>query len=54
MQVDPFFVPVTEEDREEFGEEGQGVGACTSRAIHMEEHAVGSWVLCHVVEVGSC
>lgn len=27
MQVDPFFVPVTEEEREEFGEEGQGVGA---------------------------
>ena len=27
IQVDPFFVPVTEEEREEFGEEGQGVGA---------------------------
>lgn len=27
MKVDPFFVPVTEEEREEFGEEGQGVGA---------------------------
>ena len=27
VQVDPFFVPVTEEEREEFGEEGQGVGA---------------------------
>ena len=27
MQVDPFFMPVTEEEREEFGEEGQGVGA---------------------------
>ncbi|GAB4820198.1 hypothetical protein N2152v2_007244 [Parachlorella kessleri] len=26
LQVDPFFVPTTEEDREEFGEEGQGVG----------------------------
>lgn len=26
-QVDPFFAPVTEEEREEFGEEGQGVGA---------------------------
>jgi ribosome assembly protein 1 len=26
-QVDPFFVPLTEEEREEFGEEGQGVGA---------------------------
>ncbi len=25
--MDPFFVPVTEEEREEFGEEGQGVGA---------------------------
>ena len=27
MQVDPFFMPTTEEEREEFGEEGQGVGA---------------------------
>ncbi|KAL4448964.1 hypothetical protein ABPG77_007681 [Micractinium sp. CCAP 211/92] len=27
LQVDPFFVPLTEEEREEFGEEGQGVGA---------------------------
>ncbi len=26
MQVDPFFVPKTEVEREEFGEEGQGVG----------------------------
>lgn len=26
LQVDPFFVPTTEEEREEFGEEGQGVG----------------------------
>ena len=26
-QVDPFFVPLTEEEREEFGEEGQGVGS---------------------------
>lgn len=25
--MDPYFVPVTEEEREEFGEEGQGVGA---------------------------
>lgn len=25
-QVDPFFAPTTEEEREEFGEEGQGVG----------------------------
>ncbi len=25
--MDPFFVPTTEEEREEFGEEGQGVGA---------------------------
>lgn len=25
MQVDPFFVPTTEEEREEFGEEGQGM-----------------------------
>ena len=25
-QVDPFFAPVTEEEREEFGEEGQGRG----------------------------
>jgi ribosome assembly protein 1 len=27
LQVDPFFVPLTEEQREEFGEEGQGMGA---------------------------
>jgi len=27
LQIDPFFVPKTEEQREEFGEEGQGVGA---------------------------
>ena len=27
LDVDPFFVPQTEEEREEFGEEGQGVGA---------------------------
>ncbi|KAK9830922.1 hypothetical protein WJX81_005694 [Elliptochloris bilobata] len=27
MQVDPFFVPTTEEEREEFGEAGQGAGA---------------------------
>lgn len=26
LQVDPFFVPTTEEEREEYGEEGQGVG----------------------------
>ena len=26
-QVDPFFVPVTEEEREEWGEEGQGIGS---------------------------
>lgn len=25
--MDPFFIPTTEEEREEFGEEGQGVGA---------------------------
>ena len=25
--MDPFFAPKTEEEREEFGEEGQGVGA---------------------------
>ena len=25
--MDPFFIPLTEEQREEFGEEGQGVGA---------------------------
>jgi ribosome assembly protein 1 len=25
--VDPFYVPTTEEEREEWGEEGQGVGA---------------------------
>ena len=27
IPIDPFYVPVTEEEREEFGEEGQGVGA---------------------------
>ena len=27
LAVDPFFLPLTEEEREEFGEEGQGVGA---------------------------
>lgn len=27
LQVDPFFIPLTEEQREEFGEEGQGMGA---------------------------
>lgn len=27
LELDPFFVPTTEEEREEFGEEGQGVGA---------------------------
>ena len=27
LGVDPFFMPLTEEEREEFGEEGQGVGA---------------------------
>ena len=26
LAVDPFFVPTTEEEREEWGEEGQGVG----------------------------
>ena len=26
LDVDPFFIPLTEEEREEFGEEGQGVG----------------------------
>ena len=26
LDVDPFFQPQTEEEREEFGEEGQGVG----------------------------
>ena len=26
-QVDPFFIPRTAEEREEWGEEGQGVGA---------------------------
>ena len=25
--MDPFFVPVTEEEREEWGEEGQGIGS---------------------------
>ena len=27
LDLDPFFLPLTEEEREEFGEEGQGVGA---------------------------
>ncbi len=27
LGIDPFFVPLTDEEREEFGEEGQGVGA---------------------------
>ena len=27
VQVDPFFLPLTEGEREEWGEEGQGVGA---------------------------
>lgn len=27
LELDPFFAPTTEEEREEFGEEGQGVGA---------------------------
>ena len=27
LGIDPFFVPFTDEEREEFGEEGQGVGA---------------------------
>lgn len=33
-QVDPFFVPTTEEEREEFGEEGQGmVGRNLARVL---------------------
>lgn len=45
-QVDPFFVPTTEEDREEFGEEGQGVGkwywACMWGCV-VGGRAVGWW-----------
>ena len=36
-QVDPFFVPVTEEEREEFGEEGQGVGAANLARTLLDE-----------------
>ena len=37
MQVDPFFVPVTEEEREEFGEEGQGVGTANLARTLIDE-----------------
>ena len=36
-QVDPFFVPVTEEEREEFGEEGQGVGTANLARTLLDE-----------------
>ena len=36
-QVDPFFAPTTEEEREEFGEEGQGVGAANLARALMDE-----------------
>ncbi|KAK9824518.1 hypothetical protein WJX72_011036 [[Myrmecia] bisecta] len=35
-QVDPFFVPTTQEEREEFGEEGQGVGAANLARVLIE------------------
>ena len=37
LQVDPFFVPVTEEEREEFGEEGQGVGTANLARTVIDE-----------------
>ncbi|CAK0786123.1 hypothetical protein CVIRNUC_009336 [Coccomyxa viridis] len=37
LQVDPFFVPVTEEEREEFGEEGQGVGTANLARTLLDE-----------------
>ena len=36
-QVDPFFAPTTEEEREEFGEEGQGVGTANLARTLIEE-----------------
>lgn len=36
-QVDPFFVPTTEEEREEFGEEGQGVGTANLARTLIDE-----------------
>ncbi len=36
-QVDPFFVPTSEEEREEFGEEGQGVGAANLARTLIDE-----------------
>lgn len=35
--MDPFFIPTTEEEREEFGEEGQGVGAPNLANILIEK-----------------
>ncbi|CAL8464184.1 g3719 [Coccomyxa elongata] len=37
LQVDPFFVPTTEEEREEFGEEGQGVGTANLARTFIDE-----------------
>ena len=37
LQVDPFFVPLTEEEREEFGEEGQGVGTANLARTMIDE-----------------
>ncbi|KAK9824164.1 hypothetical protein WJX72_008216 [[Myrmecia] bisecta] len=37
LQVDPFFVPTTQEEREEFGEEGQGVGAANLARVLIDE-----------------
>lgn len=37
VPVDPFYVPTTEEEREEWGEEGQGVGAA-----NLAKHLIGA------------
>lgn len=37
LQIDPFFMPVTEEEREEFGEEGQGVGTANLARTMIDE-----------------
>ncbi len=48
VQVDPFFVPTTEEDREEFGEDGQGVGTSVGRhALLHTQSACGLSSLSH-------
>lgn len=35
--MDPFFVPKTEEEREKFGEEGQGVGTANLARTFIDE-----------------